>query len=211
MIASCIAQAVMTGQTELSLNKVQLAQWHVQGCRVSNGSPYSTWGPYAMQHLGRIRQETERELQDIPVEEWPVGLYSDWNGRSGPTAHFPHLECTQTGPDTWRVPLMAEDPGHALNAWSFDLCVSPAEMEALKPLSQRLAQHCLLTSYCKTRAQYDEWQLAWDMSRLELALHGGFTVAQLQASFAIARAKVTASPLPRVPCTLAMVNTTLHA
>lgn len=39
MIASWIAHALLAGQTELLLNKAQLAQWHVQGCCMSNSSP----------------------------------------------------------------------------------------------------------------------------------------------------------------------------
>jgi len=210
MIANWIAQALLAGQTQLLLNKAQLAQWHVQGCRISNSSPYNTWGAYAMHHLGRIRFETEQKLQAMDVQDWPTGFYKDWNGRSGPTGHFPPLECTQAEPDTWTVPLVAVDPGHALNAWGFDLCLNPEEMNALKPWASRLARQCLLTSYCKTTRQHDEWQLAWDSSRLELALLGGFTLEQLQASFAVARAMSTSSQLPKAPYTLAMVGRRLE-
>ena len=52
MIANWIAAALLRGEDYLRLNKEELVEWQLQGCRVSNGSPHNLWGQYARMHVG---------------------------------------------------------------------------------------------------------------------------------------------------------------
>lgn len=211
MIAQWIARALMNGQDHLVLSKAELAQWHLQGCRISNDSPHGLWGSYAMRHLYLMRQSAEAKLLQMPVDDWPVGPYPDWDGRNGPRGNMPSIEAQPIGEDRWRVPLFPADPGHALDAWRFDLNLGHDEWQAIGPWAKALLGHCLLTSYCKTISRFREHLVPWDDSRLQLAAVAGVSVEALREAFDLAALRVKATEGYRTPWTFGMVLTTSKA
>lgn len=212
MIAKWIAQALLAKKTKeyMTLNKVQLASWYIQGSRVDNGSPYNSLGAFSVAHLGRIRTELEQKLQSIEVPHWPTGLFRDWTIKSSRLSHFPRLEATRVGPDSWAVPIIPEDPGHSLDAWSFSLSLTTEETIALRPVAVILATRCLLTSYCKTSETRNEHPVPWDISRIHLALMAGITIPQLQAGFVVAKAQTSSAKSRCAPVNLALLRAPLR-
>ncbi|MFC7410235.1 hypothetical protein [Hydrogenophaga atypica] len=212
MKAKWIAQALMANSSKefLTLSKAELASWHLSGARVSNRSPYSNYGVYAVAHHGRLNIETQQKLLSMEVKDWPTGPYRDWTIQSSHYAHLPKLQATRVGQDTWAVPIIPDDPGHSLDGWSYDLGLAPGEMEALRPIAAILASRCLLTSYCKIIAQRDKHPIPWDDSRIQLAQLGGMTIAQLQAGFAVAKAKCSSIKAPCAPSNLAVLGAPLR-
>lgn len=212
MKAKWIAQALMANPSKeyLTLSKTDLACWHLAGARVSNRSPYGLNGVYATAHHGRLRLEMEQKLATMDVQEWPTGPYRDWTIKSSHYAHLPKLQATRVGHDTWAVPIIPDDHGHSLDGWSFELGLTPEEMEALRPLATILASRCLLTSYCRTKNQSAQRPVVWDDGRLELALLGGMSIAQLQAGFAVARAQTSSAKGPCAPVNLALLRAPLR-
>ncbi len=78
MIANWIAGALLRGQDHLRLNKKELVDWQLQGCRVSNGSPHNLWGQYARMHVGKIRLSIQQRLLETPTDLWPTEPLSGW-------------------------------------------------------------------------------------------------------------------------------------
>lgn len=68
MISQWVAGALLRGENHLRLNKEYLVEWHLQGCRVSNGSPHNLWGQYARMHVGKIRLGIHQRLMETPTE-----------------------------------------------------------------------------------------------------------------------------------------------
>jgi len=207
MIARWIARALLAGEDHLVLSKAELAQWHVQGCRISNDSPHGLWGSYAMRHLFHMRQSAEAKLLALPVDDWPSGPYPGWDGRKGPRGTMPPIEARPLGEDRWQVPLFPADPGHALDAWRFDLLLGHDEWQAIGPWAKELLGHCLLTSYCKTTDRFREHLVPWDDSRLQLAAMAGVSVDALRRAFDSTSVRLKATEGDRTPLTLGMVLT----
>ena len=65
MIAHWIAGALLRGQDHLRLNKKELVDWQLQGCRVSNGSPHNLWGQYARMHVGKQNPFQAGKMADL--------------------------------------------------------------------------------------------------------------------------------------------------
>lgn len=117
MIAQWVAGALLRKENDLRLNKEDLVEWHLQGCRVNNGSPHNLLGQYASMHVGKSRLSIQQRLMESPTEQWPTEPLSDFKG--GPTVVLPSLEVRLESDGTWLVPLLPTAKGHALNA-SFD-------------------------------------------------------------------------------------------
>ena len=204
MIAQWIARALLRGDDHLRLNKEDLVEWHLQGCRVSNGSPHNLFGQYARMHVGKIRLSIQQRLLESPSEQWPTEPLSDWKN-GGPTVVLPLLEADLETDGTWHVPLLPVAEEHALDAWSFTLKMTPEEWEALRPMARVLTGRCLLTSYASTRSQITCEGVPWDPCRLQLASLGEVKPRELRAGF---RASEATSPLrkERAPVTLQMMH-----
>lgn len=204
MIAHWIARALLRGDDHLRLNKEDLVEWHLQGCRVSNGSPHNMFGQYARMHVGKIRLSIQQRLMDSPTELWPTEPLSDWKN-GGPTVVLPPLEADLKSDDTWYVPVLPAAEGHALDAWSFSLKLNPEEWEALRPMARVLTSRCLLTSYTSTTEQITCEGVPWDSCRLQLAEMAGVKTSELRAGFRASEA-TRAMREERAPVTLQMMN-----
>ena len=163
MIANWIAAALLRGEDYLRLNKEELVEWQLQGCRVSNGSPHNLWGQYARMHVGKIRLSIQQRLMETTTDLWPTEPLSDWKN-GGPTVVLPPLEARLEIDGSWLVPLLPRAEGHALNAWSFTLKLAPEEWEALRPIARVLTDRCLLTSYTSTTEQITCEGVPWGLS-----------------------------------------------
>lgn len=183
MIAKWIAQALINGQDHLLLDKEQLAQWHLNGAGFAFGCPWNTiGGPYARAAAGNVRLLLLAQLRMLKPSEWPTGMLmvkSLYGSRF--QLRFPSLECEPVGEALWKVPLLARDPAHALDASKFDLYLTPAELQALQPLANTLCKHCLIRS--ETPILRDG--LPWGPQRVELALIGGHTEDDIARWFSL--------------------------
>lgn len=204
MIANWIAGALLRGENHLRLNKEDLVEWHLQGGRVSNGSPHNLFGQYARMHVGKIRLSIQQRLMESPTEEWPTEPLSDWKN-GGPTVVLPPLEADLEADNTWHVPLLPAAEGHALDAWSFTLKLTPEEWEALRPMARVLVGRCLLTSYTSTTEQIACEGVPWDPCRLQLAALAGIRPRELRTFF---KASEATRPMreEQAPVTLQMMH-----
>ena len=204
MIANWIAGALLRGQDHLRLNKKELVDWQLQGCRVSKGSPHNLWGQYARMHVGKIRLSIQQRLLETPTDLWPTEPLSGWKN-GGPTVVLPPLEARPETDGTWLMPLLPTAEGHALDAWNPTLKLDTEEWEALRPLARVLAGRCLLTSYTSTTAQITCEGVPWDPCRLELAELAGIRPSELRAFF---KARDATSPFreDQAPVTLQMMH-----
>ncbi len=77
MIAHWIAGALLRGEDHLRLNKEDLVEWQLQGCRVNNGSPHNLWGQYARMHVGKSRLSIQQRLMEsllaVPIRQTIAG------------------------------------------------------------------------------------------------------------------------------------------
>ena len=204
MIANWIAAALLRGEDYLRLNKEELVEWQLQGCRVSNGSPHNLWGQYARMHVGKIRLSIQQRLMETTTDLWPTEPLSDWKN-GGPTVVLPPLEARLEIDGSWLVPLLPRAEGHALNAWSFTLKLAPEEWEALRPIARVLTDRCLLTSYTSTTEQITCEGVPWDPCRLQLAALVGIRPRELRTFL---RASDATSPVreERAPVTIQMMH-----
>ena len=77
MIAHWIARALLRGDDHHRLKREDLVEWHLQGCRVSNGSPHNIFGQYARMNVGKIRLSIQQRLMEsllaVPIRQTIAG------------------------------------------------------------------------------------------------------------------------------------------
>ena len=187
MIAKWIAGALLRGEDHLRLNKEELIEWQLQGCRVSNGSPHNLFGQYTRMRVGKIRLSIQHQLSEIPTDQWSTEPLSGWRN-GGPTVVLPPVEADLEVGGAWRVPLLPATVSHALNVWCFTLELTSEEWAALRPPARALVGRCLLTSYTSTTAQITFEGVPWDPCRLQLAAMAGIRPCDLREFFRTSQA-----------------------
>ena len=173
MIAKWIANAMLRGDKHLILSTEELAEWQRNGCRVSLGAPFGLLGSYMERQIWQWSQELHNLLLDTAPESWPVGeltLSACGNKR---TVCMPALEFHLLENGQWQVPLIPSDENHWLNAWAFDLYLSPEELAALEPIAQQLTKRCQSRCEIKSAENVTLGSPDWNQGRLALARLGG--------------------------------------
>ena len=173
MIAKWIANAMLRGDKHLILSTEELAEWQRNGCLVSLGAPFRLHGAYMERQIWQWSQELHNLLLDTAPESWPVGeltLSASGNRRK---ICMPKLEFHAVANGKWQVPLIPSDENHWLNAWAFDLYLSPEELTALEPIARQLTKRCQSRCEIKSAEDVTLGSPSWNQGRLALARLGG--------------------------------------
>lgn len=183
MISKWIAEALINGQDHLLLDKERLAEWHVNGAGFAFGCPWNTvGGPYAQHAMFKVRSLLLEQLRTLNPMEWPTGLVmveTLFNLKY--QLEFPSIEFEAFPNGLWKVPLVAKDPSHALDAWGFDLNLSTTELFALEPIAGDLSDHCLV----RNETRVSRRGLPWGRQRIALALIAGKTIDEIEEWFGL--------------------------
>ncbi len=202
MKAAWIAQALREDRQALDLSLADLVEWQLSGCRSDNGSPYGMFGSYALAAYYGLRNKLAEQLQSLSPPDWPVGTVVLGDRNYSRSICLPRFESQRVADDRWRVPLYPTDPGHALDAWFFDLGLREDDFDVLRSVAGDLVQRCLLVSYCRTLSKAADPQLPWDEDRLKLAGLAGIDAAKLSDLYRRWRVSSAQAPGQGVPNTV---------
>ena len=177
MKATWIANAVINKKDHLQLTHQELAHWQRHGARFSFGAPWYSHGSFACYHVMKMGHELEQFLIQTPPEIWPEGLYK---GRmQGPGIVLPKREFERVAEDRWKVPLIPSDINHCLDGWSFDISLSDAEFDALKPIAKDLARRMLIRCEVKSASATVNRTVLWEEGRVRLCGFAGIEPVSL--------------------------------